>query len=119
VYSGLFSKSVHGFILDFALVLIANISSMYFRLKESDRAKMLQIISKRIIVNLAGEIIEYELQSPFAYLRELVDDFQIADSEPRGSEQPLSGGTENFFKRLCKYYRIGQFPAGVFSFAVL
>jgi DNA invertase Pin-like site-specific DNA recombinase len=82
--------------LNSALLLIANISSLYTRLKESDRAKILQIIAKRIIVNLEGEIIDHELHSPFAYLRRLVDEFQITGFEPRGSEQLRFGALRIF-----------------------
>ena len=73
------------------LLLIANISSLYAHLKESDRAKILQIIAKRIIVILEGEIIDHVLHSPFVYLRRLIDEFQIKRIEPRGSEQLRSG----------------------------
>jgi hypothetical protein len=42
-------------------------------------------------INLAGEIIDHELHSPFAYLRSLVDEFSTENTEECGSEQPLGG----------------------------
>lgn len=73
--------------LDAALMLISKISPLYMRLKESDQSKILQIITKRIIVDPQGKIIEYELNSPFGYISKLVDNLLTKDNEPRGSEQ--------------------------------
>jgi hypothetical protein len=47
----------------------------------------LQILAKRIIVDVQGEIIVYELNSPFAYFRSIVDHFQHQNTSLSGSEQ--------------------------------
>lgn len=75
--------------LDIALLLLAKASDLYLRLDEKKRAILLQILVKRIIVNSQGEIMDQELNSPFAYLRSLVEDFQ--NQELCGSEEVRSG----------------------------
>lgn len=60
--------------LDIALLLLSQVSSLYERLEERDRAALLQILTKRIIVNADGEIIDHEFHSPFTYLSSLVID---------------------------------------------
>jgi hypothetical protein len=47
----------------------------------------LQILAKRIIVDVQGEIIVYELNSPFAYFRSIVDHFQHQNTSLSGLEQ--------------------------------
>jgi hypothetical protein len=53
------------------------------------QATLSQILVKRIIVNPQGEIMDQELNSPFAYLRSLVEDFQ--NQELCGSDHVRSG----------------------------
>jgi hypothetical protein len=48
---------------------------------------LLQILVKRIIINQNGQVIDYELNSPFIYLRSLVDRLSDPSIEPHGSEQ--------------------------------
>ena len=60
---------------------------LYSRLEEKDKALLLQIIAKRIIVNPGGEIIDHELHSPFAYLHGIVVYLRRIRLEPHGSEQ--------------------------------
>ncbi len=86
--------------LDFALVLISNISTLYARMKESDQSKLLHVIARRIMIDSEGEIIDHELHSPFAYLRSLVNEFSEENTEECGSEQPL-GGAQKGPKRGC------------------
>jgi len=52
------------------------------------------ILARRIIVNSAGEIIAHELNSPFAYLRSIVDDIAPPTSESRGSNQIRGGALQ-------------------------
>ena len=59
--------------LDAALVLLTKATGLYPRLDEKKRSTLLQILVKQIIVDSTGEIIDYELNSPFVYLRSLVD----------------------------------------------
>jgi hypothetical protein len=75
--------------LDFALVLISIISTLYARMKESDQSKLLHVIARRIMIDSEGEIIDHKLHSPFAYLRSIVDEFSNQNTEECGSEQPL------------------------------
>ena len=76
--------SIHLDDLDAALALLAKVSDLYPRLEEKQRSTLLQILVKRIIVNAAGEIIDYELNSPFVYLHSLV----------RGLAVPSNGNGE-------------------------
>ena len=71
--------------LDVALLLMTKLKDLYTRLKEEDRTKLLQVIVKQIIVSPEGEIIDYELNSPFVYLRSLVEGLQNPSNN--GSEQ--------------------------------
>jgi len=82
--------------LDVALLLLSQVSTLFARLDETRRALLLQIVLKRIIVNALGEIIDYELHSPFAYLRSITLDLRTS---PDGSEQVSSGalGTSGLF----------------------
>jgi hypothetical protein len=66
-------------------------------MKESDQAKLLHVIARRIMIDSEGEIIDHELHSPFAYLRSLVDGFSTEDPPECGSEQPLGGAPARFF----------------------
>ncbi len=60
-------------------------------MSESDCTKLLQIIITRIIINEEGKIIDHELNSPFAYLQELVDQYRNPNKCSRGSDQILVG----------------------------
>ena len=42
---------------------------------------LLTILVKRIIVSVEGEIVDYELQPPFAYVRKLAECLQDVDEE--------------------------------------
>ena len=79
--------------LDLALVLMAQLPLLYKRIREKERAILLQILVKRIIVDPTGEIINYELNSPFVYLRSLVDNLLSQNLLLSGSEQ-ISLGTQ-------------------------
>jgi hypothetical protein len=76
--------------LDVALMLLASAQTLYRRL-EQQRARLLQILAKRIIVNADGEIIDHELHSPFTYLRTLVTNPQMSDPRGYGSTQVRLG----------------------------
>jgi len=58
--------------LDVALALMVKLADLFERLKKEQKANLLQILIKRIIVDADGEIINIELNSPFMYLRNLV-----------------------------------------------
>jgi hypothetical protein len=83
--------SIHLDDLDAALTLMARIPDLYPRLDEKQRSTLLQILAKRIIVDADGEIIDYELNSPFVYLRSLVDDLSTPGNREGGSEQVPEG----------------------------
>ena len=80
--------------LDAALALMARLSDLYSRLKEREQAKLLQIIAKRIIVDVDGQVVDYELNSPFAYLHSLVIDVQSIGKPTFGSDQTRLGPLE-------------------------
>jgi hypothetical protein len=73
--------------LDVSLVLMTNLPGLYARLGEQERPKLLQVLANQIIVNSEGKIIDYELKSPFVYLRSLVEAVQVQINN--GSEQVL------------------------------
>jgi DNA invertase Pin-like site-specific DNA recombinase len=77
--------------LDAALLLMVRLRVLYGRLSEKERSKLLQIFIKRIIVDLQGKIIDFQLNAPFAYLQNVVEDLSNLDSVPRGSTQVLVG----------------------------
>jgi hypothetical protein len=77
--------------LDAALALMARLSDLYSRLKEREQAKLLRIIAKCIIVDVDGQVVDYGLNSPFAYLHNLVIDLQSIDKPACGSDQTRLG----------------------------
>ena len=93
--------------LDAAIILMTKMSDLYSRMSENDRSKLLQIIMKQIIVNEEGEIINQELNSPFAYLQDLVDLYRKSDKYSRGSDQVRVGepGTrELLFENMEQFF---------------
>jgi hypothetical protein len=77
--------------LEVALLLMTKIGVLFQRLAEKGRATLLQIIIKRIIINREGEIIDHELNSPFAYLRNIADSLLPVKLTLHGSGQVRSG----------------------------
>ena len=63
--------------LEIALVLLSQISLLFPRLEEKQKNTLLQILLKKIIINSDGEIIDFELHSPFSYLHSIANDFDI------------------------------------------
>jgi len=57
--------------LEVALVLMTYVGKLFERLEDKQRTNLLQILTKRIIINPQGEIIGHELHSPFYYLSTL------------------------------------------------
>ena len=66
--------------LDVAITLLTKISVLFDRLKEKERTAILQVLIKQVIVNIAGEIIQIELHSPFSYLFTLVSQYKEGKS---------------------------------------
>jgi hypothetical protein len=83
--------SIHLDDLDAALALMAKMGVLYPRLDEKHRSTLLQILAKRIIVAPDGEIVDYELNSPFVYLRSIVDEISTPGTGEDGSEQVREG----------------------------
>ena len=81
---------IHVSNLDTALMLLMNMFVLYQRFDEKMKHKLLSILVKRIIVNSEGDIIDYELHSPFEYLKNI--ELNIAPSSPLNrSEQVMLG----------------------------
>jgi DNA invertase Pin-like site-specific DNA recombinase len=57
--------------LDAALTIIAKVGILYRNLEASDQRELLKHMVKRVIVNLAGDILHVELLPPFAYLSQM------------------------------------------------
>jgi len=74
-----------------ALILMSKLSELFPRLKEADRTKLLQILAKRIIVDPNGEIVGYDLNSPFMYLDYLANDLRGVWISSRGSSDVSVG----------------------------
>lgn len=78
--------------LDMALFLLTKASDLFPRLEEVKKTNLLQIIVKRFIVNPIGEIIDFELNTPFSYLINLMDNaHHINSTEVCGSEHVRLG----------------------------
>jgi hypothetical protein len=74
--------------LDMALMLLTKVEMLYDRLGEKERRTLLQILARRIIVDANGEIIDYNLHSPFTYLT------SIQTNCPRSSSPHGHGSTQ-------------------------
>ena len=75
-------------IVDAALALLAKTPYLYPRLDKKQQSTLLQVLAKRNIGDSDGEIKDHELNSPFVYLRSLVDDH---NTRTVGSEQVREG----------------------------
>ena len=78
--------------LDIALVLLTKISQLYSRLDKNQKSTLLQILAKQIIVNGNGEIIDFKLNSPFLYLRSVVDYFFTPSNREGCSSEQINVG---------------------------
>jgi hypothetical protein len=72
--------------LDTALFLMSKIGVLYDRLDPKDQQTLLQIIVNQIMIDASGEIVDQELNSPFAYFKSLRDSFFHQKHKNRGSE---------------------------------
>jgi len=74
---------------------MARLSELYHRFDEKSRSALLTILIERIIVDVDGELVDYELKSPFAYLHTLAKGLQEVDEESCGSDH-IRLGTLSF-----------------------
>jgi hypothetical protein len=62
--------------------LVEDVLSLFERLDKAKQARLLQILFARIIIDTQGTILEFELNPPFMYLHQLVQDVgKTANSE--------------------------------------
>ena len=87
--------------LEMALVLMTNLPPLFTRLEDKQKNILLQTILKRLIINPQGEIISYELHSPFAYLVALTNNFLTKCEEGCSSEQVCLGAPAHNVRNLC------------------
>ncbi|MBN1149488.1 MAG: hypothetical protein JXA78_19660, partial [Anaerolineales bacterium] len=73
--------------LEVALVLMANLSRYFTRLEDKKKTNLLQTIFKKIVVDGNGDIISFELHSPFTYLFTLASRMNSKSEEGCGSSQ--------------------------------
>ena len=73
--------------LDMALILLTQMSTLFDRLDDKAKHKLLQIMVNRIIVDPDGRIVDYELNRPFGYLSKLANDPNIELNGQSGSKQ--------------------------------
>ncbi len=104
--------TVHLDDLDAALFLLTKVADLYPRLDEKRRSTLLQILAKQIIVDATGEIIDHELNSPFTYLRSLVDNLSAPDNGEGGSEQ-IREGAQHMLHVFHKFHRIRPGPGRI------
>ena len=57
--------------LEIALVLLSQVALLFNRLDEKQKNTLLQILLKRMVINEEGQILSFELHSPFSYLYSL------------------------------------------------
>ncbi len=69
--------------LDKALLIMSKVPELYGRLKSDGQAALLNILVKRLDVDLQGNVINQELHAPFGYLKEIIDDFKYTVSKNR------------------------------------
>lgn len=96
--------------LDAALALMAKMADLYPRLDKKQQGILLQILAKQIVVNPHGEIIAHELNSPFVYLRSLVQGLFTPENGKGGldylhvgasiSQNPPTDDVERFLSML-------------------
>ena len=72
--------------LEVALVLLSRAFDLFGRLNQNNQSIFLRILAKRIIVDLEGKIVDYELNSPFVYLKTLAGAFGAPGEEGCGSD---------------------------------
>jgi hypothetical protein len=72
---------------------MAKMADLYPRLDKTQQGVLLQILAKRIIVGADGEIVDYELNSPFVYLRSLVQNLSTPGNGEGGSEHVPLGAS--------------------------
>ena len=77
--------------LDAAMALMAKVADLYPRLDTKQRGTLLQVLAKQIIVDAKGNIVKHELNSPFVYLRSLVQNLSTPGSGDGGSEHVRLG----------------------------
>ncbi len=95
--------------LDKALVLLSQVRTLFDRLDIQQQSALLQILIKHIIVNKQGEIIQVELQTPFAYLIGLTNGDGSRSEKVGGSIQSQSA---TFVQSTCSKLPnedVGQF----------
>ena len=90
--------------LKVALTLMTSMSKLFERLDEKQKTKLLLIITKRIIINPQGVIVDQELHSPFSYLFTLAALIKGYREEECGSELVRLGSPETSF--ICGLYFI-------------
>ena len=75
--------------LEVALALMIDLPKYFNRLEDKKKTNLLQTIFKKIVVNCSGDIISFELHSPFTYLFSLANKIAPNSEEGFGSSQVL------------------------------
>jgi hypothetical protein len=90
--------------LEVALTLMTSMSKLFERLDEKQKTKLLLIITKRIIINPQGVIVDQELHSPFSYLFTLAALIKGYREEECGSELVRLGSQSIRSMPQCDFY---------------
>ncbi len=95
-------KEVHISNLDMALTIIAKVGILYERLKRDSQQRLLREMVDRIIVDPDGNILRIQLLPPFAYLIDLKQDVQQANSS-RSEENKNANSDVGACSRLFSF----------------
>lgn len=68
------------------MFLVTKLGKLFEKFEEKQKTNLLQIIAKRIIINPQGEILGYELNSPFSHLDTLASPQKGTNKEGGGLE---------------------------------
>lgn len=103
--------------LDAAMVLMARMADLFPRLEKKQQAILLQILAKQIIVDLHGKISEHELNSPFVYLRSLVQDVSTLGNGEGGKIRKSQSECESLDEFLAglrfeQHGKLAELPLG-------
>ena len=86
------SQQVHIDNLEMALQIITRIGTLYNGLERKDQKELLRQVVSRVVVNDAGNV-ALELRTPFAYLRDLTNEYRMVKKQSkRGKAEMKTGG---------------------------
>jgi hypothetical protein len=86
--------------LELAIIALSKAYLLYERLDDTHRARLLQILFERIIIDTEGRIVDFTLNPPYEYLSRLSRSLK-AESEPPHQEEGSSKQIRPSYGRNC------------------